>query len=405
MKIGLSRAKSPDKIDFTLITIIILMGITSLISIYSAFGVIGSEAGWDYLFKQAMWFGAGFIALGVLMYLGNDSILAFAKIAYWFLLGCLVVLLIGLIYNKVTNAYLPYIQPINGAVSWFVFPAIGSFQPSEFMKLALIIITAGIIDKHNKDKVFDSYEQDFKLMIEVGKWALPPMLLVLVQPDTGVVIITLLSLAVMIICSGIKKEWVIIVSIVLISALLLFFYMYFYHFDLLNSLIGGENGYKLKRITSWLNPEQEINGAGHQLYLSLLALGSAGINGHGAGLDLVTIPEAQTDFIFAIIGQSYGLIGTLFILALCLSLDLHICRIVSNSTNMFEKYMILGILGMLVYQQAQNIGMIVGLLPITGITLPLISYGGSSLLSYFLAFGIIMNASSKAKKLPDYIYE
>ena len=161
----------------------------------------------------------------------------------------------------------------------------------------------------------------------------------------------------------------------------------------------------MKRITAWLNPETNINGDGHQLYMALLVLGSAGLSGHGVGQLLVQIPEAQTDFIFAVIGQSWGLMGTLFIVALCLALDLHLCRIASNSKNMFEKYFILGILGMLLYQQIQNIGMIIGLLPITGITLPLISYGGSSLLSYLIAFAIVMNASAKARKLSDYVYE
>ena len=246
---------------------------------------------------------------------------------------------------------------------------------------------------------------DFSLFLEVAKWALPPMLLILVQPDTGVVLIIAISLFAMIVCSGIKREWFLLIGILIFVVLALFFYMYFYHFDLLSKLIGGEGGYKLSRISAWLNPESDINGEGHQLYMALLALGSAGLTGHGMGAELVSIPEAQTDFIFAVAGQTWGLLGTLFIVALCLGLDIHLCRVASNSKNMFEKYFIIGILGMLLYQQVQNIGMIIGLLPITGITLPLISYGGSSLLSYMIAFGIIFNASAKAKKLSDYIYE
>ena len=246
---------------------------------------------------------------------------------------------------------------------------------------------------------------DFSLFLNVAKWAFPPIILILAQPDTGVVLIIAISLIAMIVCSGIKKQWFVIIGILIVIVLVLFFYMYYYHFNVLNELIGGENGYRLKRITAWLNPETDINGEGHQLYMALLALGSAGLTGHGMGIELVSIPEAQTDFIFAVIGQSWGLIGTLFIVVLCLGLDIHLCRIASMSKNMFEKYFILGILGMLLYQQIQNIGMIIGLLPITGITLPMISYGGSSLLSYLIAFGIIMNASAKAKKLSDYVYE
>lgn len=405
MKMGLSRAKSPDKIDYILLIILVLMAITSLISIYSAFGIVGEANGWEYITKQLMWFVIGAIAVGVIVYLGNDSMVQFAKLAYWILMACLVYLLLSKLLDKFIGSNLPFVNPINGATSWFIFPAIGSFQPSEFMKIVLIIITADVIDQHNQEKVIESYEMDFTLFLAVAKWALPPILLILVQPDTGVVLIIAISIIAMIVCSGIKKQWLMIFGTLILFVLILFFYLYFYHFNFLNDLIGGEGGYKMKRITAWLNPETNINGDGHQLYMALLVLGSAGLSGHGVGQLLVQIPEAQTDFIFAVIGQSWGLMGTLFIVALCLALDLHLCRIASNSKNMFEKYFILGILGMLLYQQIQNIGMIIGLLPITGITLPLISYGGSSLLSYLIAFAIVMNASAKARKLSDYVYE
>lgn len=406
MNVGLSRAKSPDKFDFVLFTYLILMIGMSILSIYSAIGIIGQSAGIDYIMKQTMWCIVGFIAIGVIMYLGNDSMLQFAKIGYWILMACLVVLLIGKVYNMFTGgSLLGMIITTNGATSWFRLGPLGSFQPSEFMKIVLILITAGVIDEHNSNKLTESYEMDFSLFIDVAKWAVPPMILIMAQPDTGVVLIIAISLIVMIVCSGIKKQWFVIIGVLMLFILIVFFYMYFYHFNTLNDLIGGEGGYRLKRITAWLNPETDINGEGHQLYMALLALGSAGLTGHGMGVELVTIPEAQTDFIFAVIGQSWGLLGTLFIVALCLGIDIHLCRIASNSKNMFEKYFILGILGMLLYQQVQNIGMIIGILPITGITLPLISYGGSSLLSYLVAFGIIMNASAKAKKLSDYIYE
>lgn len=399
MKMDLSKARNPIKFDYLLFMFLLLMGFASLISIYSSFGLIGEAVGIQNLTKQTGFYILGFIAIGIIMYLGNDSMLDFAKIAYWILMVCLVILLIGHVYYSITgnSRLFGIINTVNGATSWFDFPFIGSFQPSEYMKIVLIIMTAGIIDKHNKDKTTDSYEMDFSLFIEVAKWALPPIILILLQPDTGIVLVIGISLLAMIICSGIKRQWLIILGVVIGVALTLFLYMYFFHFDTLNSLIGGTNGYKLKRITSWLNPESDINGQGMQLYTALMVLGSAGLSGHGAGLNLVAIPEAHTDFIFAVIGQSWGLIGCLFILALCAGLDIHLCRIATNCKNMFEKYLICGVLGMLLYQQIQNVGMICGLLPITGITLPLISYGGSSMLSYLVVFGIIMNASVRNK--------
>lgn len=405
MKLGLSRAKSPDKFDYTLIGILVVFMLTSLLAIYSAFGMLGTAAGFNYLFKQIMWYVFGFIVVGALMYLGNDSLYQFAKIGYWILLVLLALLLLDKVFYHFTLRDLPLFHTANGATSWYLLPGIGTFQPSEFMKIVLIIIIANIIDDHNKDKVTESYEMDFTLIIEIAKWALPPIILTLLQPDTGVVLIIVISIAAMVMCSGIKKEWIMILFGTAAVVLALFFYMYFFHFDTLNSLIGGTNGYKLKRIITWLNPETDINGDGHQLYLSLLALGSAGLTGHGFNFDALILPEAQTDLIFVVIGQTWGFLGSMFVVALCLILDLHICRIASQAKNMIDKYMMIGFLGLLLYQQFQNIGMLIGLLPITGITLPFLSYGGSSMMSYMIAVGIIMNASAKARKLSDYVYE
>lgn len=397
--------KSPDKFDFVFLGILVAMALTSLICIYASFGIVGEARGNDFIIKQSMWFVVGFGVMAFLKFLSNDSIYDFAKIAYWILLACLGYLLLGRYVQQLIGVTLPFVHTANGATCWFIFPGIGTLQPSEFMKIVLLLITANIIDEHNQDHPIGSFMSDISLFGKILKWVLPPVILIFLQPDTGVVIIIGISLIVMILCSGIKREWLLFAGIIVLIVLALFFFMYFFHFDLLNALIGGEGGYKTKRITSWLNPESDIAGDGMQLYTALLVIGSAGLSGHGMQQLLVHIPEAQTDFIFAVAGQSWGLIGTIAIVGLCIMLDLYIARITYQSKNMYEKYFILGILGMLLYQQIQNIGMIIGLLPITGITLPLISYGGSSLLSYFAAFGIIMNTSAKNQSNNDFMYE
>lgn len=407
MKLQIFKVKNPKKFDIALLSILLIMATTSILAIYSAFHLITLKNGPELILKQLLWYGIGFIALSIIMYIGNDSIYDFAKIAYWILLGCLLYLFINkAIINRLfgLGTNLPFVYKVNGATSWFNFPGIGSFQPSEFMKVVLIIITAKIIDTHNKNKIFHSFQSDIDLFIKIGKWVLPPLILTFLQPDTGIVIITIISISVMILCSGIRKEWIIIAGGTIAFSLVVFFFLYFFHFDFLSSLFGSDGIYKLNRITGWLNPEADIRNTGNQLYTALLALGSAGLIGHGIQVDIIQIPEAQTDFIFAVFGQSFGFLGTLFILLLCLILDLKLCRIAMLSKNSFEKYFICGILGMLLFQQVQNIGMVVGLLPITGITLPMISYGGSSLLSYLIAFGIIMNISAKARKLSDFVY-
>lgn len=408
MKQELLQVKEPKHYDFVLITILLLMAFTSILAIYSAFELITNESPTLLLVKQIMWYVLGFIVMAMIMYLGNDMIFSYVKKAYWVMLGALIYLFISKYVVSRLFGYehnLPFVTPINGATSWFQFPGIGSFQPSEFMKVILIIITAGIIDEHNAEKVIDTYESDIQLFIKVLRWAVPPLILILVQPDTGVCLIIFIALAVMLMCSGIKNLW--IFTGLGIVALFLggFFYLYFYNNDLLVSLFGENSLYKLDRIKGWLDPESDILQTGNQLYTALLAMGSAGLKGHGLQAYVVKIPEAQTDFIFAVIGQSFGLIGTLSVVLLCLGLDIKLLRIATLTKTTRDKYYITGVLGMLLFQQFQNIGMIIGLLPITGITLPFISYGGSSLLSYFIALGLIMNTSTKAKKLSDYVYE
>ena len=405
MRRELSRVKEPNKYDFVLLSIVGIMAILSLLAIWSAFELITAEVPTTLLMKQVLWYVLGVISMGAIMYLGNDTVRSFMKVTYWILIALLLYLLISkFIFTRFLGIELPFVNTVNGATSWFLFPVIGTLQPSEFMKVVLVLMCADIIDEHNSGKVIDSYESDLQLFWKIIKVAVPPMLLIFLQPDTGICIIIFVSLAIMMMCSGIKKAWIICGFAAIFLILGIFFYMYFFNNELLTSLFGSGSSYKLDRIDSWLNPESDTLGKGMQLYYALMVIGSAGLSGHGFQQFLLPIPEAQTDFIFAVIGQSWGLIGALFTVGLCFALDLRLIRIAMLSKNTFDKYYIIGILGMLLFQQIENIGMIIGLLPITGITLPFISYGGSSLLSYFLALGVIMNASSHAKKLSDFIY-
>lgn len=401
MSYNTGHVKDRKRFDFLLIGIIIVMMLTSLVAIYSAFPLLPSYvSGADLILKQIMWYGIGFASMGLMWYFGNGSIYDISKVAYKVLM---VMLLLLFIDRYIINDVIPFITPVNGSTAWFQFPGIGSFQPSEFMKVVLIIICAYVIKDHNEHKTEYTFENDLNLFWKLIKWMAPPLFLIFMQPDTGIPIIIVISIAVMVLVSGIRKEWLWIGFTLIGIALILFFVFFFLFPSSLNELFGS-TAYRLDRIYGWLYPEKYIQTSGNQLYTALLALGSAGIQGAGLQAPVIGIPEAQTDFIFAVFGQSFGLIGSLYIIILCLALDLKLISIARTSKNLFEKYIIVGVLGMLFYQQLQNIGMIVGILPITGVTLPFISYGGSSLLSYLFIFAVILNTSAKAKKLSDYIY-
>ena len=132
-----------------------------------------------------------------------------------------------------------------------------------------------------------------------------------------------------------------------------------------------------------------------QLSNALTSIGSAHIFGFGFNNTPIYFPEAQTDFIFSVFATNYGFIGIILLLILIIKFDMYLIKLATKEKNNINKYIITGIIGMLIYQQIQNIGMNIGLLPITGITLPFISYGGSSLISYMICIGIILNITKK----------
>lgn len=412
MKQKLAKVRQPKKFDFILLLILVLIFISSLIAIYSAFPLIPiyiQTTGINgVLGKQIQFYIIGFILIAAIMYIGNDNLRTFARFGYFISLGLLFYLFIDLhVFQRfLGHTVLPYVSTVNGATSWLDLPLIGSLQPSEFMKVFLIVITAYIMADHSETKEEDSFESDFDLFLKVGKWAILPLILILLQPDTGIFMIIIFTLVIMVICAGIRREWIILGGILIVIALVIFFYLFYYNQPIFTKIFGGNysENYKIRRIYGWLDPEKYSGGAGLQLYSALLSLGSSGIWGHGLHANIISIPEPHTDFIFAVIGTNFGYLGAIAILGLCIALDLRLFTIASRSKNNADKLIIIGFVAMLIIQQLQNIGMVVGLFPITGITLPLISAGGSSLLSFMLAFGVIMNISLKSKKLSDYVY-
>lgn len=411
MKTRLSRVRQPQKFDFILVAIIILLFITSLLSIYAAlphvsasvpkFGLNG------ILTKQIIFYFLSFGIVGIIMYVGNDNIFDLAKLGYYIFLGLLVYLLISkfAVGFGILSRDLPLVHTANGATSWLNLGFM-QLQPSEFIKVCLVVITAKIIALHNEDKLEDSFENDIQLFLKLLKWYVAPLALIVVQPDTGIFFIIGMILIIMLIFSGIRNEWIIFGFLAVLLLVIGFFYIFIYQRELFDKIFSSNNeyGYKAGRIYGWLTPEQTVSGVGYQLYSSLLSIGSSGIWGSGIHLGYVAILEPHTDFIFAIIASSYGLVGAIGVLVVIFALDFRLYQISSRAKTQFEKLIIIGFLAMLIIQQIVNMAMVIGLLPITGITLPFISYGGSSILSFMLAIGIIMNISLKSKKLSDYVY-
>ena len=286
--------------------------------------------------------------------------------------------------------------PINNSRCWFTIPGIGSIQPSEFMKIFIMLTLATMIHNFRIDYKNPDCFDEFVFIIKTFIIVLIPSFLTFLQPDTGAVLIYFIIYLFMMFISGIRFRWFIAFFFICLSLLGIILFIYYFHEKLFINIFGSSLYYRLDRIFNW------SNGSGLQLENALAAIGSSSLFGHGYNKTPIYFPESSTDFIFAVYASNFGLVGCFILLFIIIYLDINILLLCKRKIIDTDKYIIIGILGMLIFQQVQNIGMTIGLFPITGITLPFISYGGSSLLSYMLIVGIILNISYQKNKVYKY---
>ena len=261
-----------------------------------------------------------------------------------------------------------------GARSWIGFGDI-SIQPSEFAKLALIIFTANYLEKNKEDI------SNLKTLIPILFIVLLVFLLIMLEPDFGTGFILTLTILSMILISGIKKRYTfiaILIGVIGFVALIL------------------SAPYRLERIFAYLDPYDDPLGSGFQIIQSLYAISPNGFFGRGLFKSFQKyyfLPEPQTDFIFAIIVEELGFIGGVFIIVLFILLFYYGILIAIKAKSLFQTYLASGIILSIFIQFFINIGVVIGLLPVTGVTLPFLSYGGSSLIMNFIMMGILVNIS------------
>lgn len=367
----LAKYKIDKGIFFTLISFAFI----SIITISSAQKLLPSFYQ-TLALKQMIWYIIGFIIVFFIMHIGNNFI--YKHIWIFYILG--IISLIGLIL---------FAKPINDAKCWFTLPGIGAIQPSEFMKIILIITIGTLIHKFNNEIPNPTFKEEFMFLLKVGIVVLIPSILTFLQPDTGVVLIYLLITITMLFISGIRIRWFLILGVIILFILTFIVGLYLINSDLFIDIFGSSFFLRINRLLDWSNK------TGYQLENGLASIGSGGLLGYGFFNTPIYFPEPQTDFIFAVYSNNTGFIGSIILIFLIIYFDIKLILLAIKTDNSINKYVIAGIIGMLLYQQIQNIGMTIGLMPITGITLPFISYGGSSLLSYMVMTGIIFNISNK----------
>ncbi|GGB12557.1 rod shape-determining protein RodA [Macrococcus hajekii] len=368
-----------EKIDWWLLVLLIAFATVSITVITSA--MAGQQYETNFAERQIMYYILGFIIALSLMFVSPRRLRQFSWPVY--LIGNLA--LIGL-FILPESSFTPI---INGAKSWYRIGPI-SLQPSEFMKIILMLILANITYRHNRFTFNKTIQTDFNLILKIAGAALPPMLLILLQNDLGTTLVLIAIILGMVVVSGIS--WKILIpflgTVAAIGSALILGIIFK---PLWIEKLFGIQTYQLGRINSWLNPEAYSEGDGFHLIESMKAIGSGGLLGKGFKNGEVYIPENHTDFIYSVIGEEFGFIGSVLVLILFLALFLHLIRLAQYADNPFSSLFLSGLISMLMFHVFQNVGMTIQLVPITGIPLPLISYGGSALWSTMCGIGIALS--------------
>ncbi|MEH7480216.1 FtsW/RodA/SpoVE family cell cycle protein [Neobacillus drentensis] len=380
-----SNNDKTTKLDYNLVFILILLFLASCLAIFSA--QASGQYKENFLIKQIVWYAVGGGIITGVMTLDSDQLRKLTWYAYGFgilMLGFLIV---------APESIAPV---INGAKNWFKVPGIGTLQPSEFVKIFIILALARVIEDHHLKTQIKTMQTDFWLLVKLGIVTMVPLALIIKQ-DLGTSLVFLAILLGMVFISGIS--WKLLTPLFAVGMALIgtIFYFVLWHPEVLEKYLGVGQ-YQLRRIYSWLDPYSYQGSDAYQLTKSLLAIGSGQTGGKGLGNREVYLPESQTDFIFSVVGEEYGFIGASVLISLFFLLVYHITKVGMETKNNFYTYICVGVISMITFHVFQNIGMTIGVLPITGIPLPFISYGGSALMGNMFGLGLIFSIRYHYKK-------
>ncbi len=355
------------KFDKILALSVILLSLFGLIMIYSASSIWAEykfSDSFHYLKYQLLFFIVGLVLMFIVSKI--DYRLYYKK-ANTILICCFILLILVLI---------PGIGSVrNGSRSWFGIASFG-IQPSEAAKLGLIIFTSKYLSKSNK--FLKSYKEGVFPILGITFLFFG---LIMLEPDLGTGVILVVAITALLFISGVNMK-------------------FFYGLGLLG-VIGLVAliviaPYRMDRITAFINPWKDASGTGFQIIQSLYAIGPGGLLGTGFLNSIQKhfyLPEPQTDFIFSIIAEEFGVVGAFIVVGLFSLILYRGIKIALNSKDLFGKYLSLGIIFQLIFQALMNLMVVIGLIPVTGVTLPFLSYGGSSLLVSMVSIGILLNIS------------
>ena len=362
------RKRELKNMEWGLLIVAIILSIISLIALFSA----TQETEYGEFTKQIIWIVVSLVAMIGIMFIDYEVLVKISPVIY----GIFMILLIAVLFT----------EPINGASSWFNIGGF-SFQPGEFAKIFVILFltfTISKIQQRGKNEI----NKPVKLLIIMAVLAVP-VLLIIKEPDYGTAAAYIVAFVVMLFTAGLDKKYIIgTILLVVISVPLIYNFVLPEHAK--------------ERIDIFLNPESDPRGAGYNIIQSKLAIGAGGLTGMGLlkgnQTQLGFLYPKTTDFIFSVIGEEMGFVVTGTIVILYVYFITKILYIAKTAKDDIGSLIAAGIAGIFLFHVIENIGMVIGLLPITGVPLPFVSYGGSSMITNFIMVGILLNISGKRQK-------
>lgn len=375
------KNENSSRIDYGIILCVMLLAIIGLISLYST-TVLMQDGNIRTTVMQGLWYIIGIAVAGVIMLFDSEQLWEITNILYW--LGVVVLIVTLIFYDRSLAAS-------TGAKSWIRIPVVGlTLQPSEFVKIPYILILAKTVTLHNARYKDRTVQSDFKLLGKLLFYSMIIFVLIMLQNDLGTTLVYVAILAGVVLLSGI--QWKILGPIILtVTAVgVITIFLVVYNRDFLQEAFGFQD-YQFSRIDTWLDPYHDTSAASYQVTQAFKAIGSGGVFGKGFGQSEVYVPVRESDMIFATIGENFGFVGASFLIFIYFVLIYNMIKVVYDTKNEFYAYIAAGVIMMIVFHVLENIGMNIGLLPVTGIPLPFISQGGSALLGNMMGVGLIMS--------------
>ncbi len=369
----------PGNYNLKLLFYVALVNIVGLMIVRSATMNVETDMGLTIFQKQLIGVIGGVVIMGIVSLIDYHQLIKLGPI--WYVLSLAVL------------SYLKFIYPrdINGAKRWIVIKGLGTVQPSEFTKIVLILVFAGLMAR------FQKRISDIRILLLIALLALPQLVLILVEPDLSTTMSCAFAVVVMIFVAGISYKWVIGVMASIVPLAIMFLYMVYQPEQiLLKKLLAP---HQVNRINGFFFPE-EYSAYVYQQMNSVMAIASGKLQGKGlynASFDSVKngnfLVEEQCDFIWAVVGEELGFVGSCGIILLIGLLIFQCLRIARYASDLEGRLIAVGVCGIFMFQTFVNIGVATLVLPNTGIPLPFISAGISSLLSSFIGIGLLLNVS------------